>query len=81
MTEHSEKSCCHAAGAQHGSKHVHEDSHQEHSGLRDPVCGMSVDVAGARHRTTYQGRTWYVCSAGCLASFELEPTRFQEVGS
>jgi xanthine dehydrogenase accessory factor len=47
----------------------------------DPVCGMSVDVADARHRTTYQGRTWYFCSAGCLASFELEPTRFQEIGS
>jgi xanthine dehydrogenase accessory factor len=47
----------------------------------DPVCGMSVDVADARHRTTHQGRTWYFCSAGCLASFELEPIRFQETGS
>ncbi|MGH2540327.1 MAG: YHS domain-containing protein, partial [Actinomycetota bacterium] len=47
----------------------------------DPVCGMSVDVADARHRTTYDGRTYYFCSAGCLATFEHDPARFQQVGS
>lgn len=47
----------------------------------DPVCGMSVDVAGARHRTTYEGRTIYFCSAGCLAAFEQDPARFQELTS
>ena len=45
----------------------------------DPVCGMTVDVAGARYRTTHAGRTVYFCSAACLATFELEPARFQEV--
>ena len=42
----------------------------------DPVCGMTVDVATARFRTTYGGRTVYFCSAGCQATFEAEPTRF-----
>jgi xanthine dehydrogenase accessory factor len=42
----------------------------------DPVCGMTVDVAEARHRTTYEGRTYYFCSAGCLASFEADPARY-----
>ncbi|MEX1264610.1 MAG: XdhC family protein [Actinomycetota bacterium] len=47
----------------------------------DPVCGMTVDVADARHRATHEGRTVYFCSASCLEAFEQDPARFQEVGS
>ena len=47
----------------------------------DPVCGMTVDVADARYRTTHEGRTIYFCSASCLESFEQDPARFEEVGS
>lgn len=47
----------------------------------DPVCGMTVDVADARYRTSHEGRTVYFCSASCLEAFEREPARFQEVGS
>ena len=47
----------------------------------DPVCGMTVDVADARYRTTHEGRTVYFCSAGCLEAFESDPARFQEIGS
>jgi xanthine dehydrogenase accessory factor len=42
----------------------------------DPVCGMTVDVAGARFRTTHEGRTYYFCSAGCLASFTAAPADY-----
>ncbi len=42
----------------------------------DPVCGMTVDVAGARYRTTHDGRTFYFCSAGCLESFTADPARY-----
>ena len=42
----------------------------------DPVCGMTVDVAEARYRTSHEGRTYYFCSAGCLASFTADPARF-----
>jgi xanthine dehydrogenase accessory factor len=42
----------------------------------DPVCGMTVDVAGARYRTTHEGRTYYFCSAGCLERFERSPATF-----
>ncbi|HEX7248523.1 MAG TPA: XdhC family protein [Actinomycetota bacterium] len=47
----------------------------------DPVCGMTVDVADARYRTTHDGRTVYFCSAPCLEAFEREPARFVQVGS
>ena len=42
----------------------------------DPVCGMTVDVATARHSSTFEGTTYYFCSAGCLKQFEVEPARF-----
>jgi xanthine dehydrogenase accessory factor len=47
-----------------------------HHGEVDPVCRMTVDVATARFRTSYGGRTVYFCSAVCRTSFEAEPTRF-----
>jgi xanthine dehydrogenase accessory factor len=42
----------------------------------DPVCGMTVDVASARHRAIHDGATYYFCSAGCLGRFEAEPSAF-----
>jgi xanthine dehydrogenase accessory factor len=42
----------------------------------DPVCGMTVDVADARYRTVHDGQTFYFCSAGCLESFEADPTKY-----
>ncbi|GLQ96626.1 heavy metal translocating P-type ATPase [Dyella mobilis] len=43
---------------------------------RDPICGMQVDKAQARHRSDYQGRTFYFCCAGCKAKFDAEPGRY-----
>jgi xanthine dehydrogenase accessory factor len=42
----------------------------------DPVCGMSVDVATARHRGQYQGRDYYFCNARCREKFLAFPDRF-----
>ena len=42
----------------------------------DPVCGMTVDVAGAKYSSAYDGTTYYFCSAGCLQRFEDDPARF-----
>jgi xanthine dehydrogenase accessory factor len=43
----------------------------------DPVCGMTVDVATARHRTVHDGRTLYFCSVSCQQRFEEDPARFE----
>ena len=45
----------------------------------DPVCGMTVDVADARFRTVHDARTYYFCSAGCLASFTKDPATYVTV--
>lgn len=47
----------------------------------DPVCGMTVDVATARYVSTYEGRTFYFCSAGCLDRFEAAPAEFEPAPS
>jgi heavy metal translocating P-type ATPase len=42
----------------------------------DPVCGMTVDPASAAHQSTYEGKTYYFCSAGCFERFEADPARY-----
>lgn len=39
----------------------------------DPVCGMTVQVEGARHTATWEGRTWYFCCGGCRERFLAAP--------
>ncbi|RVA28921.1 heavy metal translocating P-type ATPase, partial [Mesorhizobium sp. M7D.F.Ca.US.004.03.1.1] len=42
----------------------------------DPVCGMSVDRATARHFARHEGQGFYFCSAACQAKFEAEPQKY-----
>ena len=42
----------------------------------DPVCGMAVDPAAAKHRTDHGGETFYFCSAGCRTKFEADPAAY-----
>ncbi|WP_374448560.1 heavy metal translocating P-type ATPase [Stella sp.] len=44
--------------------------------VKDPVCGMTVDPATAKHRTEHGGQTYYFCSAGCRTKFEADPGRY-----
>jgi len=39
----------------------------------DPVCGMSVTVATARHTADIDGVTYYFCCANCRATFVKQP--------
>jgi Cu+-exporting ATPase len=42
----------------------------------DPVCGMKVKTAGARHTTRHDGHTFYFCTPKCLVRFTAAPQRF-----
>jgi xanthine dehydrogenase accessory factor len=42
----------------------------------DPVCGMTVSIAGARELVVYEGRTYYFCGPGCRRRFEADPARY-----
>ena len=48
----------------------------ESSLAKDPVCGMSVDRATAKHKAEHAGETYYFCSAGCREKFVAEPMRY-----
>ena len=45
----------------------------------DPVCGMKVEPATAKHRYAHDGHEHVFCSAGCRAKFIADPARFEPV--
>src|ERR1051325_1579811 len=63
----------HATDQQHESGHRHVTAAD---GARDPVCGMTVDPATAKHRHDRAGQTYYFCSAGCRTKFAADPTKY-----
>jgi xanthine dehydrogenase accessory factor len=42
----------------------------------DPICGMTVEVAGCANVHEHEGSRYYFCCGGCLARFAEEPERF-----
>lgn len=52
-------------------------AHQEMpSEALDPVCGMTVQVEGAKHTAEHQGTTFYFCCGGCRERFLAAPTDY-----
>ena len=47
----------------------------------DPVCGMSVTIAGARHTAQLRGTTYYFCCAGCRTKFLADSARYLAAGA
>jgi xanthine dehydrogenase accessory factor len=43
---------------------------------RDPVCGMTVEIATARHRSDTTGSITYFCCRGCKETFDRDPHRY-----
>jgi xanthine dehydrogenase accessory factor len=41
----------------------------------DPICGMTVAVAAAKHTAEHRGRTYYFCCAGCREKFLAQAER------
>jgi Cu+-exporting ATPase len=60
------------------SHHNHGDAEPSAGKALDPVCGMSVDIATAKHTHSYAGRTWYFCARHCLEKFAANPQRYAE---
>ena len=60
--------------------HMHDAQHDAHEhpeqGVKDPVCGMTVDPHTAKHRHTYNGRPYYFCSASCREKFAANPSQY-----
>ncbi|KKB84983.1 haloacid dehalogenase [Devosia limi DSM 17137] len=59
------------------------DNHQHHAHhvapahtVKDPVCGMDVDPATARHQAGHGGQTYSFCSAKCHDKFVDDPAAY-----
>ena len=42
----------------------------------DPICNMTVKVAGSRYLADYNGNTFHFCSLGCKEKFEQAPASY-----
>lgn len=42
----------------------------------DPVCGMTVEVENARHKSMYEGHAFFFCCPACKREFERQPQPF-----
>ncbi len=64
------------------SHHEHAvDSRSEATAAIDPVCGMTVDIASAKHVHTLDGKSFYFCAASCKAKFAADPVRYLDPGA
>jgi P-type Cu+ transporter len=43
---------------------------------RDPVCGMNVNPASAKHVHEHAGKKYYFCSASCVQEFKASPEKY-----
>ena len=62
------------------SKTAPPGAHSPTATMKDPVCGMNVDPARAKHQLVHGGETVAFCSAGCLAKFRADPTKYSADG-
>lgn len=54
---------------------------EEHSWVRDPVCGMRVDEWTATLSATLKGRRYVFCSKRCYERFENDPETFVQAAT
>lgn len=47
----------------------------------DPICGMSVTIAGAKYTYEHAGTTYYFCCPGCKTTFRKNPGQYVAAGS
>ena len=44
--------------------------------LKDPVCGMTVNPAAAKHVWSYENNAYYFCASSCKEKFKSDPKRY-----
>ena len=62
-----------------GEKRIESDQTaivQEPETVIDPVCGMIVEIATARHRSMLDGQDYYFCCPACKRLFERNPQEY-----
>ena len=48
--------------------------------VKDPVCGMMVDLETVPAKAEYKGHAYYFCAPGCKAAFDKDPEKYLKKG-
>ena len=48
------------------------------SGVKDVVCGMTVDPKTSAGESEYKGERFHFCGVGCKRKFDASPSQFVE---
>jgi xanthine dehydrogenase accessory factor len=43
---------------------------------KDSICGMTVDVSVAKHKSEFRGKYFYFCCSGCKQTFDKQPEKY-----
>jgi Cu+-exporting ATPase len=46
--------------------------------VKDPVCGMVIDIETAAGSSTYEEQVYYFCSTECKREFDQNPKKYHE---
>jgi cation transport ATPase len=60
----------------HGESGHHHRLSSAAPGVKDPVCGMTVDPATSEHHAVHGRQTYHFCTEGCETKFKAEPERY-----
>ena len=44
--------------------------------VKDPVCGMNVNPATAKHHLEHAGKSYYFCCGHCAEKFKVDPKKY-----
>ena len=44
--------------------------------VKDPVCGMTVNPATAKHKYQHAGKDYFFCCGGCVQKFAADPNKY-----
>src|ERR1700759_3746916 len=67
--DHGGHACC---GGHHGAA----DTASDPAIAIDPVCGMKVTIATAKHRLSHQDQDYFFCSGRCRERFAADPAKY-----
>jgi Cu+-exporting ATPase len=71
--------CGHSTHDRHNTEEHHAGGASIEKKVRDPVCGMEIEIGRAARSTKYGPNAYYFCSKDCYWKFKERPQYFVEI--